>query len=110
MLLGLAAVLSSPALAQDAAPPKVVVSAAHVEDITDEASFIGRVEAIDKVDIVARVQGFLKERLVEDGAEVEKGDLLFRIEPDLYEATLAARRADLDRARANLELAKVELA
>ena len=110
--LGMAAV---PGTAQeDGAPgqeaPKVVVAAAHVEEITDEISFIGRVEAIDKVDIVARVEGFLQERLAEDGAEVEEGALLFRIEPDLYQATLAARQADLDRARANLELARVELA
>ncbi len=110
VLLGAGAVLLPPAHAQDAAPPKVVVAAAHVAEVTDEASFIGRVEAIDKVEIVARVQGFLQERLVEDGAEVKEGDLLFRIEPDLYEATLAARKADLERAQANLELARVDLA
>ncbi|WP_170475490.1 efflux RND transporter periplasmic adaptor subunit [Ruegeria arenilitoris] len=101
------------ALAQDqenAPPPKVSIAAAYTEEITDEAVFIGRAEAIDKVDIVARVNGFLDSQAVEDGALVKKDDLLFTIEPDLYEATLEARKADLDRAEANLELAKVDLA
>ncbi|MEX0306885.1 MAG: efflux RND transporter periplasmic adaptor subunit [Ruegeria sp.] len=96
---------------QDDAPaPKVSIAAAYTEEITDQATFIGRAEAIDKVDIVARVSGFLDSQNVEDGAPVQKDDLLFTIEPDLYEATLEARKADLDRAEANLELAKVDLA
>ncbi len=94
----------------DAPPPKVSIAAAYTQEITDEAVFIGRAEAIDKVDIVARVNGFLESQNVEDGALVQKDDLLFTIEPDLYEATLEARKADLDRAEANLELAKVDLA
>ncbi len=101
------------ATAQDqseAPPPKVSIAAAYTQEITDEAVFIGRAEAINKVDIVARVSGFLDSREVEDGAQVKEGDLLFTIEPDLYEATLQARKADLDRAEANLELAKVDLA
>lgn len=101
------------ALAQDqsdAPPPKVSIAAAYSEEITDQAVFIGRAEAIDKADIVARVSGFLDSQKVEDGALVNEGDVLFTIEPDLYEATLEARKADLDRAEANLELAKVDLA
>ncbi len=89
--------------------PKVSVAAAYMQDITEEVTFIGRVEAIDKVDIIARVSGFLKEKLVQDGMHVEEGDLLFRIEPDFYEATLAAREAELDQAQANLDLRRVEL-
>lgn len=102
---------SAPAQDQsDAPPPKVSIAAAYSEEITEEAVFIGRAEAIDKVDIVARVNGFLETQNVEDGALVKKDDLLFTIEPDLYQATLEARKADLDRAEANLELAKVDLA
>lgn len=115
-LLSMAAAVglwTAPAHAQDegAAPaPKVSVAAAYTQDITDEAVFIGRGEAIDKVSIVARVSGFLQSKQVEDGSAVEDGQLLFEIEPDLYEATLDARKADLDRAEAQLELAKLELA
>ncbi|SHE91341.1 membrane fusion protein, multidrug efflux system [Ruegeria intermedia] len=105
--------LMQPASAQEdssAPAPKVSIAAAYTQEITEEATFIGRAEAINKVDIIARVSGFLESREVEDGAEVKKGDLLFTIEPDLYQATLEARKADLDRAEANLELAKVDLA
>ncbi len=98
------------AVAQDAAAPKVSVSAAYSREITDEASFIGRGEAIDSVDIVARVDGFLEEILFEDGSEVKEGDTLFRIEPESYLATLEARKADLAQAEANLELATLDLA
>lgn len=107
MSLGLA---HSATAQEEGAPPKVSIAAAYTEEITDEATFIGRAEAINKVDIVARVNGFLNSREVEDGATVKEGDLLFTIEPDLYEATLEARKADLNRAEANLELAKVDLA
>ncbi len=104
--------VASTATAQDqseAPPPKVSIAAAYTQEITEEATFIGRAEALDKADIVARVSGFLDSQNVEDGALVNEGDLLFTIEPDLYQATLDARNADLDRAEANLELAKVEL-
>ncbi|SLN34916.1 Efflux pump periplasmic linker BepF [Roseovarius albus] len=101
--------LSSQGIAQDAsAPPKVSIAAAYTQDIVDEAQFIGKGEAIDQVEIVARVNGFVEEVAAEDGATVESGDLLFRIEPDSYAATLSARKADLAKAQANLELAQIE--
>ncbi|SFT57224.1 efflux RND transporter periplasmic adaptor subunit [Sedimentitalea nanhaiensis] len=109
--IGLAAgLICGPVAAQqDAPPPKVSIAAAYSEEITDEALMIGKGEAIDQVDIVARVSGFVEEILVADGAEVAKGDLLFRIESDNYQATLEARQADLGQAEASLELAKIEL-
>ncbi|MGV6805564.1 MAG: efflux RND transporter periplasmic adaptor subunit [Ruegeria sp.] len=94
----------------EAPPPKVSIAAAYTQEITEEAVFIGRAEATNNVDIIARVSGFLESRDVVEGSLVNEGDLLFTIEPDLYEATLEARKADLDRAQANLELAKVDLA
>ncbi len=84
--------------------------AAVTKPLRDSETFIGRGEAIDKVDVVARVNGFLEEVLIEDGSEVEAGDLLFRIERSAYEATLEARRADLAKAEAQLDLASVDLA
>jgi len=101
--------LSAPAPAQDAAAPRVSVAAAHSREITEEAVFIGRVEAMDTVEIMARVSGFLEEKLIGDGSRVDEGDLLFRIEPDAYQAALESRAADLARAEANLDLADVEL-
>ena len=95
--------LSHAALAQEqAAPPKVSIAAAYSKEIVEEATFIGEGEAIDRVDIVARVSGFVEAALVEDGARVEKDDILFQIESDSYSATLAARKADLAKAEADL--------
>jgi RND family efflux transporter MFP subunit len=100
------------AMAQDGEPPapKVSVAAAYSEMITDEAVFLGRGEAVDKADIVARVEGFLEEKLILDGQEVDEGQQLFRIESDRYDAELAAQHASLARAEADLRLAQVELA
>jgi len=98
------------ALAQDAPPPKVSVMAAVTKPIRNSATFIGRGEAIDKVNVIARVSGFLEEVLIKDGAEVLEGDLLFKIERSTYEATLEARRADLAKAEANLQLTSLDLA
>lgn len=100
---------NSAAWAQDAVPPKVSVAAAYTTEVTDQQIFIGKGEAIDKVDIVARVSGFVDEVFVHDGDVVREGDLLFKVEADAYEATLAAREADLAQANANLDLTAVEL-
>lgn len=107
----LLAAFALPVAAQDeeAPPVKVSVAAAYTEELINEVSFIGKGRAIDTVDIVARVSGFLDEVLVEDGATVEEGELLFKIEPDAYEAALEAAKADLSRAQAQLELAGIEL-
>ncbi len=94
---------------QQSAAPKVSVSEAVIKPIKDTATFIGRGEAIDKADIMARVNGYLEEVLVKDGAEVKKGDILFRIERSAYEAVLESRRAELAQAEANLELASLDL-
>ncbi|WP_259965613.1 efflux RND transporter periplasmic adaptor subunit [Leisingera aquaemixtae] len=101
---------AGPAPAQQGAAPKVSVAQAVVKQIKDTATFIGRGEAIDKADIMARVSGYLEEVLVEDGAEVERGDVLFRIERSAYEAVLESRSAELAQAEANLELASLDLA
>lgn len=101
--------LAPAVVAQDQAPaPKVSIAAAYTKEITEEAVFIGKGEAKDQADIVARVQGFLKEVLISDGARVEEGDVLFLIEPDSYAATLDAQKAELAKAKANLELAGIE--
>ena len=99
-LLALALLAPGAAAAQDQAQapaPKVVVSAARSAEITRSEQFVGRGVATDAVDLVARVSGFLEEVAVEDGASVAAGQVLFRIEPDGYEATRDSRRAELSR-------------
>lgn len=95
---------------QSAQAPKVAIAAAYTEEVIDEVVLIGKGQAIDEVDIVARVSGFVEEIPVRNGAEVERGQLLFRIEDDSYAATLESRRAELAKAQADLELTSIELA
>jgi RND family efflux transporter MFP subunit len=100
---------TSSAFAQDSTAPKVSVAAAFTKEVTDEKIFIGRGEAIDKLDVIARVSGFIDKIFINDGDLVKKGEQLFQVEADAYEATLEARNADLAQANANLDLTTVEL-
>ncbi|WP_380051861.1 efflux RND transporter periplasmic adaptor subunit [Falsihalocynthiibacter sp. SS001] len=109
-VLGTTLAITNVAYAQDTpASPKVAVAAAYMDELTQEASFIGRGEAIDKVDLVARVTGFILEQKFQDGALVKEGDQLYQIEEGTYTANLAAREADHAQAVANLKLSEVEL-
>ena len=68
--------------------------------MTEAGDFIGRIVAIDKVDVVARVPGFIEERNFTEGQRVKKGDLLFRIEQDTYRAAVDQQSANLAKAKA----------
>lgn len=81
-------------------PPAVTVVSAEPQSVTPAQEFVGRVEAVDKVDLRARVTGFLNERRFEEGEEVEAGDLLFVIEKAPYQAIVAQRQADVASAEA----------
>ena len=108
----LIALAAPPARAQDrdAAPPAVGVTTVAVRDITPTARFVGRAEAIDRVELVARVTGFLEERHFEQGGQVDEGELLMVLEKGPYEARLAQRRAELASAQAEVENAAAQLA
>lgn len=94
-------VCSAVALAQGAsAPPAVSVTAVVDRQVTETGDLIGRVTAIDKVDIVARVPGFIEERFFTEGQQVKTGDLLFRIEQATYKAAVDQQRANLAKAKA----------
>ena len=68
--------------------------------VTESANFIGRVTAINKVDIVARVPGFIEQVYFTEGQEVKNGDLLFQIEQATYKAAVEQQRANLAKAKA----------
>lgn len=112
-LLGLA-MLVVPAAAQNEAPaPAVVVERIAVQPVSNPDTYSARVEAIEAVDIRARVAGFLQSVEFEAGQRVEAGDLLFEIEPAQYEAAVASARAQLSGAEATQtqterQLARVE--
>jgi membrane fusion protein, multidrug efflux system len=92
---------STGALGQSAPPPPaVLVAPVASRQITEAGTFIGRIVAIDKVDVVARVPGFIEERNFTEGQQVKKGDLLFRIEQDTYKAAVDQQSASLAKAKA----------
>ncbi|NEV63772.1 efflux RND transporter periplasmic adaptor subunit [Thiorhodococcus minor] len=96
--------------AQQMPPPSVVAVKAQQQSIEDEAQFVGRVVAVNRVELRARVEGFLKERLFTEGREVEEGDVLFQIEPDQYQAVVQQREADVEKAKADSQNADAQLA
>ena len=98
------------AAAQGAPPPPAVSVVSVVSrQVTETGDFIGRVVAIDKVDIVARVSGFIKERNFTEGQQIKIGDLLFRIEPDIYKATVDQQSANVAKAKATEVNANLQL-
>lgn len=89
--------------------PNVGVVRAEMKPITQSSQFIGRVQAIDRVDIVARVTAFLDAVAFRDGAEVKKGDVLYRLERGPFEADLAAKTAVAQQFDAELQNATIAL-
>lgn len=105
----LTACFAPPSFAQappEPPPPSVVVETVRPHDVTDQSTYLGRVEAIDKVTIRARVDGFLASRGFDEGSEVKKDQILFTLEKEPYEAAVALARANLASARAGLDLAQ----
>jgi len=101
--------IGTAALAQpiQGGPPAVGVVEATRLPITETSEFLGRIEAINRVNVVARVTAFLEERLFSEGAEVKKGDQLYRLERGSFEADLAAKRATVAQLEATLTNARL---
>lgn len=98
-----------PGAAAAPAPAVTVVRVAR-QDVTPRSTFTGRVEAMNKVDLQARVQGFLEKRLFEEGADVKEGEVLFVLEKPAYEAAVTDAKGAIARAEGALKLANVEVA
>jgi membrane fusion protein (multidrug efflux system) len=107
----LLALSAAPALAQfgPPGPPAVGVVKAHKQAITETNEFVGRIQAENRVDLVARVTAFIEQRLFVEGAEVQKGDLLYRLERAPFEADLEAKQASVAQAAATLQNATITL-
>ncbi|WP_152613284.1 efflux RND transporter periplasmic adaptor subunit [Inquilinus limosus] len=89
-------------------PPAVGVVTAAKRPVAEGVTFVGRVQAINKVDLVARVEGFLQQRNYTEGQEVKAGDLLFVLEKDTYQAAVDQAQANLSSAQANADNAKLQ--
>ena len=89
--------------------PAVDVAVPIVQTVREWDRYTGRFEAVERIELRARVSGYLDSIHFEDGQMVNKGDLLFVIDPRPFEAARAAARASLESARAQLKLAESDL-
>lgn len=93
-----------------AAPPRdAPYVVAEGRSVVIEDTLPGRVVAFREAQVRPQVGGILRERLFEEGEYVEEGQVLYRIDPDVFKADESAARANLTRARAGLKLAETEL-
>ncbi|MGC1937619.1 MAG: efflux RND transporter periplasmic adaptor subunit, partial [Pseudolabrys sp.] len=106
-------VLALPALvishAQQPAIPTVNVITAEKRPVTESVRFVGRIQAIERVDIRARVTGYLEDVLFKDGEQVKTGTPLYRIERGPFEAAVEQAKAAKLRAQAQLDNAVLQL-
>ena len=91
-------------------PPAVTANQPAQREVVEWDEYPGRLEAVDMVEVRARVGGYLQSVHFKDGTEVNKGDLLFVIDPRPYQAELDRAAAELKQAESRLELAINELA
>ena len=93
-----------------AAPPPLAISVATVQEakIPIYLEHVGTTEAVNTVEVRARVRGVLEKVLFKEGADVHEGDLLFVIEQAPYRAALSKAKGDLARAQATLERSQAD--
>ncbi len=89
-------------------PPKVTVSQPVKRPVTDYLEFTGNTKAINTVQLRARVEGYLEKVLFQDGDRVKKGQLLFLIQQNTYEAKLKQAEAEILANKARLFHAQTE--
>lgn len=103
--------LAAPVAAQPGpgGPPAVGVVRVEKQEITQTSEFIGRIQAIDRVELTPRVTAFVKERLFVEGSEVQKDDLLYRLERAPFEAAVQQQAATVAQTNALLNNANLTL-
>jgi len=101
--------MAGPPAGGQAPPPAVTVAAVTERAVNPPAEFVGRIEAVQAVDLRARVQGYLEEIRFEEGAFVKAGDLLYVIEQAPYKAQINVDKAKVAKARATYTEAELYL-
>jgi membrane fusion protein (multidrug efflux system) len=94
--------------AQQATAIPVGTVAAELRPITQASEFVGRVEAVERVEIRARVTGFLEDVLFKEGDLVKKGDVLYRIERDSFQAAVQQSQGAVLEAQGKLANASLQ--
>jgi membrane fusion protein (multidrug efflux system) len=100
-----------PAFGQQRAPATTPVGTIMAERkaVAETFDFVGRVEAVDRVQINARVKGFLEAVLFKEGDVVKEGDPLYRIEQGLFQASVEQAQGALERSKASKVLTTIQL-
>jgi RND family efflux transporter MFP subunit len=93
---------------QPPAPP-VTVAQVEVQQIVEMDEFTGRIEPMETVEVRPRVSGYIQNVKFQSGQIVQKGDVLFEIDPRWHQATVNQREAELQQARVRLQLAAKEM-
>ncbi len=109
-LAALLTVASAASAQMPGGPPSVGVVRVEQTAITETSEFIGRVQAIERVALTARVTAFLDQRLFKEGTEVNQGDLLYRLERGPFEAAVQQQEAAVADTSARLANANIQLA
>jgi membrane fusion protein, multidrug efflux system len=91
-------------------PPAVGVVRAERQQITQTDEFIGRIQSIGRVALVARVTAFLEKRLFVEGSEVKQGDLLYQLEQPPFQAQVDNNKANVAQLEAQHTFAEQQLA
>jgi RND family efflux transporter MFP subunit len=91
-------------------PPKVTVSKPVRQEVTDYLEFTGKTQAVNTVQLVARVEGYLEKVFFRDGQHVKKGEPLFQIQQDTYIAMLKQAEGNVLMQKARLDHGQIELA
>jgi len=90
-------------------PPEVTVARPVRKEVTTYYDFTGRTEAVETLEVRARVKGFLQKVVFTEGDDVKKGDLLFVIDPAEFEAARDREKAELEAAQAELKKREIDL-
>ena len=100
---------SAPAKSRGNGPVPVRVAQVTLRDVPIEFRSVGTVEAVESTQIRARVDGVVERILVQDGASVQAGDVLVQLDGAPVQAQIDEQRANVRRARAQLENARLTL-
>jgi RND family efflux transporter MFP subunit len=94
---------------KDAKPAQVSVSKPVQRPIIEWDEYTGRFDAVEAVEVRARISGYLDQVLFTDGQMVTKGDVLFRIDPRPFERALEQAKAELEQAKTRVSNAMLDV-
>ena len=100
---------SKPAASSAPPPPPVTVARPLQKTITEWDEYTGRFTPLETVEVRARVSGFIDSVHFNEGQMVKQGDLLFVIDPRPYRLAVEQAKADVERAKAKLEIASLDV-